>query len=276
MLNNKITMKRVRLIFLVFFIPFNLFSQINWVKEMSVAQALSVSTGKLIVIDFYATWCGPCKIMDSDLWSSAEMKEISDRFIFLRIDVDYETIIASEYHISTIPHVIITNITGDILWQKNGYNRNNKSYLEIFKNAPGDISQLNDKLLPFFLSETTAQDQFELGKAYQILGKNQSDAGLRTSFLSLSNKCFNKIKKEQTNQSKEAELRTILNLVYNDKPEKALSKLEKLAKDYFGEEMRELADFTEALCYKQTDRNENFKDALSRIANPDFLVELKE
>jgi len=241
-------MKRTLFYIAISLLPLSVFSQINWVKDMTIAQALSIEKQKLIVLDFTASWCQPCKRMETELWSSPEMKELSDNFIFLKIDIDIEPIIASNYGIKSIPYVIITNIVGDELWRMIGYRGSIDDYIDVFKQVPTDVAQLNTNLLPSLRNEETTEDLFELGKTYQNLGRDQNNKTLKISFLDLSNKYFKKVKKKDTEQSQEAELRILLNLVYFGKPEKALTKIKKYPENYFTDELTELKNFTTELC----------------------------
>ena len=252
MLKYKHSMKRILFALLIMF-PSYLYSQINWVYDFTRAQNMSIASGKLIVIDFYATWCAPCKTMDKELWSQPEMERLSDSLIFLKIDIDKNRDIAAKFNIRAIPHVMVINITDDIIWQRNGYMGGSSLYLENFKHLPGNISQLNEKLLPFFYKTETIEDNFELGKAYQTLGKNQTDQGFKNIFLNLSDKQFRKVEKKNNKQSKEAELRILLNMVYDGKSEKVLSKFEKFPADYFTEDQTDLINHIKALCHKQVD-----------------------
>ena len=66
-------------------------------------NAVSTS-GKLIVIDFWASWCGPCKML------SPIMDELSDEMTdvtFYKVNVDEERELASHFGISSIPTVLM-------------------------------------------------------------------------------------------------------------------------------------------------------------------------
>lgn len=55
---------------------------------------------KLVVVDFYATWCGPCKVIAPRL--EALSKDLTD-VVFLKVDVDNCEDVAMEYKISCMP-----------------------------------------------------------------------------------------------------------------------------------------------------------------------------
>ncbi|WP_040327373.1 thioredoxin [Clostridium ihumii] len=59
----------------------------------------------VVVVDFFATWCGPCKML-SPVFSSLgeEMKFKTD---FLKVDIDESEILARRFKVNTVPTVII-------------------------------------------------------------------------------------------------------------------------------------------------------------------------
>lgn len=59
---------------------------------------------KTEIIDFWATWCGPCKLMNPIL--DEVEKEYSDLTI-TRIDIDSNKAMAVQYHIQSVPTYII-------------------------------------------------------------------------------------------------------------------------------------------------------------------------
>ncbi len=78
-----------------------------------------IHTNKYVVIDFYADWCGPCKMM------SPIMDKISEEFKnknihFGKLNVDLDASIAKRYGISSIPTIILFD-QGKIINQFSGY-----------------------------------------------------------------------------------------------------------------------------------------------------------
>lgn len=60
---------------------------------------------KTEIIDFWATWCGPCKMMNPIL--DEIEKEYADELIITRYDIDVESDIVKDYNIQSVPTYVI-------------------------------------------------------------------------------------------------------------------------------------------------------------------------
>lgn len=58
-----------------------------------------------LVVDFWASWCGPCRMLAPVMEQVSE--ELSDRATFVKIDVDDNPDLAREYSIMSIPCVMV-------------------------------------------------------------------------------------------------------------------------------------------------------------------------
>ncbi|XP_023324773.1 thioredoxin-2-like [Eurytemora carolleeae] len=67
------------------------------------ANQLQQAEDKLVVVDFFATWCGPCKMISPHI---EEMSKIMEDVVFLKVDVDECEEIAQEYKITAMPTFI--------------------------------------------------------------------------------------------------------------------------------------------------------------------------
>lgn len=61
-------------------------------------------TKGIAVIDFFATWCGPCNMLGPVFSEVAD--ELKEEAFFAKIDIDQSMEIAQEYSVTTVPTVI--------------------------------------------------------------------------------------------------------------------------------------------------------------------------
>jgi thioredoxin 1 len=76
-----------------------------------------INGDKPVLIDFYATWCGPCKAMSPIV--EALGKELQGQARVLKIDVDKNQALAAQYQIQAVPTFMIFK-KGKVVWKKAG------------------------------------------------------------------------------------------------------------------------------------------------------------
>lgn len=77
------------------------------IDEIFSSEELSkiINSSTPTVVDFYATWCGPCKMQSPILYEFKE--EVKGKANVVKIDVDQNPALASEYNVQSIPTIII-------------------------------------------------------------------------------------------------------------------------------------------------------------------------
>jgi thioredoxin 1 len=76
-----------------------------------------IASSKPILIDFYATWCGPCKMLSPVL---EQVKDtLGDRIMILKIDVDKNQELAKQMEVRGVPTLFLYQESKQ-LWRQSG------------------------------------------------------------------------------------------------------------------------------------------------------------
>lgn len=76
-----------------------------------------ITSGKPVLVDFFAEWCGPCKMMPPIL--EQVVKELGEKVTVLKIDVDKNPEAASHFQISGVPTLMVFK-DGKVQWRESG------------------------------------------------------------------------------------------------------------------------------------------------------------
>src|SRR5205814_139146 len=77
------------------------------------ACAAAKAEGKLVFIDFYTTWCEPCKRLDQLTWTDAGVGQlVGDQAVPLKLDAEKERDLSARYKINLYPTLLVVRPDG--------------------------------------------------------------------------------------------------------------------------------------------------------------------
>ena len=76
-----------------------------------------ISADQLVLVDFFATWCQPCKMMHPILLQVKET--LGDKLRIIKVDVDKYASTASRYRIKSVPTLMLFR-KGEVVWRSSG------------------------------------------------------------------------------------------------------------------------------------------------------------
>jgi thiol-disulfide isomerase/thioredoxin len=83
------------------------------VQSFDEAKAAAGKSNKPIFIDFYTTWCGPCKMLDEQTWKDPKVVAwLGERTVALKLDAEKEDRLAQRYRVEAYPTLLFMKADG--------------------------------------------------------------------------------------------------------------------------------------------------------------------
>ena len=76
------------------------------------AALAAIASSKLIFVDFYAAWCGPCKVLEKKVLSAPAVERALEDFEFVKLDTDKYPAAAEYFQILALPTLVVLDANG--------------------------------------------------------------------------------------------------------------------------------------------------------------------
>lgn len=107
-------------------------------QKLSLEEALAKASieKKLVFIDFYTTWCAPCKTMTKLIFPLPEVGEVYNKeFVNIKLDAEKEGLkAAKKYNVQSYPTLLFLDSQGNVVFKETGLRPVN-DFIELGKNA---------------------------------------------------------------------------------------------------------------------------------------------
>ncbi|MEP0765585.1 MAG: thioredoxin family protein [Fimbriimonadia bacterium] len=95
----------------------------RWYYDFDEALAVAKSSNRLMMVDFYTDWCGWCKKLDSDVFSTQKFMEAARTFVLVKINAEKGkgVSLAQKYNVNSFPRIVFVDKNGEVVHEVSGY-----------------------------------------------------------------------------------------------------------------------------------------------------------
>ncbi len=111
--------------------------EIRWLYNLNDGKIEARDTGKPLMVDFYADWCGWCKKLDTDVYAKPEIVGLSEKFVNVKVDTDKYGRDAQAFGVRGLPTIVFLKSDGTILQQISGY-RDSEEFVRVMNEVLAD------------------------------------------------------------------------------------------------------------------------------------------
>ena len=134
-------------------------------NDFNLAKAEARKSYRRIFIEFYATWCGPCKKLDREVFASEEFLAFGKSFVFLKINGETTEgkLLVQKFKLVGYPYAIITDSNGEELDRIRSYHPKDDYLRELTRIESGQYISVLSKQ---FQAQPSIQTGYTLSKYF--------------------------------------------------------------------------------------------------------------
>jgi thioredoxin-like negative regulator of GroEL len=115
---------------------------VPWQTSVPKAAPAALAANKPLLLEFWADWCPPCKVMDEQVYSDATVVRAMTKVVPVRIDVDKQQPLVRKYEIASMPTLLFADSYGNELFRFTGVVTVD-TMTQLLRELPGDMTNIN-------------------------------------------------------------------------------------------------------------------------------------
>lgn len=147
----------------------------NWHRDIDEALAQAVKEDKLIFMDIYADWCGPCRMMDQQTFSDERVQKRLDDYVMIKVDADVNTKVAARYGTGSLPTLVAIMPDGSPIATDPGFHGPD-AFLGWLDKAESQVASFRALESKWKSDPENLETAVALGRQYLMMGR--ADDGL--------------------------------------------------------------------------------------------------
>jgi thioredoxin-like negative regulator of GroEL len=114
----------------------------QWHGSFEEAAVAAQRANQPMLLDFWAEWCPPCKVMDAEVYSNGDVVQAMKPFAAVRLDFDKKPALARKYQVENMPTIVITDSYGLELFRYSGV-IGAPAFVQLLGSLPHEVSAFN-------------------------------------------------------------------------------------------------------------------------------------
>ncbi len=95
--------------------------RLPWQHALSESLSQARQSDKPVVVDFWASWCGPCLLLGERSFPHPRVQSLRDRAVWVKVDVDQNRRVVAQHGVSAFPTILVLNSVGQEVDRLVGY-----------------------------------------------------------------------------------------------------------------------------------------------------------